>query len=90
MNLKEMLNRPGFNIMFSLLLGIGMVTIIRPLCKGAECLINRSPPVKDWDGKVFRIGSECYEFNTVTVKCPGKDEIESFRDNFNRRTSIIR
>lgn len=79
MRLSRILDRPEFNVFFSLLLGIGIVAIVRPLCKGNDCVVNKSPPVKEWDGTVYRIGKDCFEFTANTVQCTGKDEIESFK-----------
>lgn len=89
MGLQDILKSPQFNIAFSFILGIGIVAIARPLCKGEACTLFKAPPVKEWDGAVYRIGGDCYEYTTKTIQCPGSGEIEAFKDNFNRRPSII-
>lgn len=89
MDIREIMNRPSFNIMFSILLGIGIIAIIRPMCKGTDCVVAKPPPSKEWDSAVYRIGKDCFQFDLITTKCTGKDEIESFNDGFNHRKSII-
>ena len=89
MGLQDILKSPLFNTSFSFILGIGLIAILRPLCKGNACNIFKAPPVKEWDGIVYRIGEECYEYSTKSVKCPGSGEIEAFKDDFNRRESVI-
>lgn len=94
--IQRILKNPLFNIAFSFLLGVGLVAIFRPMCKDStgqptECKIDKAPPVKDWDGAVYRIGSKCYEFKTQTIECP-KDKtqyIEAFKSDFQKRESPI-
>jgi hypothetical protein len=94
--IRQILNSPLFNIAFSFLLGIGIVAILRPMCKDStgqytECKVDKAPPVKDWNDTVYRIGSKCYEFKTQTIECP-KDKtqyIESFKSQFQQRESLI-
>lgn len=78
--LDNILKNPLFNIAFSFLLGVGIIAIFRPMCKGAECEILKAPPVKEWDGNVYRIGGKCWEFKSSTVECPSAGgAVESFR-----------
>jgi hypothetical protein len=94
--IQDVMNKPLFNIAFSLLLGIGLVAIFRPLCKGSDgqpsaCTLDKAPPVKEWDGAVYHLGSKCYEYKTTTVDCPNgkKDYIESFSSEFANRQSHL-
>lgn len=78
--LDNILKHPFFNIAFSFLLGVGIIAIFRPLCKGPECEILKAPPIKEWDGTVYRIGGKCWEFKSSTMECPNTGEaVESFR-----------
>jgi len=77
---ENIMKNPLFNIAFSFLLGLGIVAIFRPACKGDACNTYKAPPVKEWDGAVYRIGGKCWEFKSTTVECPKTGgEIESFR-----------
>lgn len=79
MEIHQILKRPVFNVLFSILLGIGIVAIMRPICKGIECLTYKSPNIKDWNENTYIIGDECYRFKTSVCPCPGNgDEIEPF------------
>ena len=49
MILLRILSDNRFNIIFSILLGIGIVCIIRPLCIGSECSIEKPPVSNDFD-----------------------------------------
>jgi len=79
--LSKILNTEAFALLFSFVVGAGIIAIARPLCKGDACNLKKAPPVKDWDNAVYRIGSDCYEYKATPIQCPpeGSQEIyESF------------
>lgn len=93
--IQGIMKNPAFNIAFSFLLGVGIIAIIRPKCKSTgkdgECASEKAPPVKDWDGAVYRVGNKCFEYKSNIVDCPkNKDQyIESFQSQFNNRESRL-
>ena len=87
MNLLKLLHDDKFNVFFSLMLGIGIICIIRPICTGSECAVKKAPSEKDFDQFVYRVGGDkCYSFKTETVECPSSGVIESFRERPFRTT----
>ena len=75
-NLLKMLEIPGFSTLLSIILGFGIAAMFRPLCKGAECVIMRGPPVGEIRGTVYQYGKKCIEFDAHAVPCPtGKDSV---------------
>ena len=99
MGIHHILKDPNFNVIFSVLIGIGIICMIRPQCKGAECNVNKPPVEEDFDKYVYRMqGGKCYEFKTQIIQCPLSGTIESFTqcpaDNklgrFMSRNSVIR
>jgi hypothetical protein len=96
--IREILKNPMFNIVFSFVLGVGIIAICRPLCKpgmtgkDGECATAKAPPVNEWEGAVYRIGSKCYEYKTNTIDCPADkaDFIESFKSEFSERNSQLK
>ena len=105
MGLPEILKDTRFNTFFSFVLGIGIICMLRPMCSGAECNVNKPPAETDFDKYVYRMGGgSCYEFKTEIVKCPPSGAVEafqqkssnnmmedtdSFRDQFARRSTIV-
>jgi hypothetical protein len=88
--LSKILNTEAFALLFSFVVGAGIIAIARPLCKGDSCDLKKAPPVKDWDNAVYRIGGDCFEYKATSVQCPseGSQEIyESFTQM--KRTSHI-
>lgn len=77
--IERVLKNPRFNTIFSIVLGMALVFIAFPLCKGKECkAIEKAPSVKEMTGKVYRHGEKCYKYTSKTVKCPKQGVIESF------------
>lgn len=78
----EVMKTENFNIFFSFVLGLGIIAMLRPICKGETCAIKKAPPVKEWNGAVYRLGAECFEYKATPVQCPpagSQDIYESFR-----------
>lgn len=69
----EIIDKPGFATLISLILGFGIAAIFRPLCKGPDCLVIRGPPVDEIRGSVYQFGSKCVEFSAKPVECPAKN-----------------
>jgi len=96
MNLQKLLQDSKFNAIFSLLVGIGIVCIIHPVCAGKDCEpIKKPPSEKDFDKYAYRMGNNvCYEFKTEVVDCPASGCIEAFESTSSshatRRTPIKR
>jgi hypothetical protein len=80
MNLQKVLHDDKFNMFFSLLVGIGIICMIRPMCSGPECNVKKAPAEKDFDKFVYRLGDTCYAFATEIVTCPSSGTIEAFRE----------
>jgi hypothetical protein len=72
-NFMEIIDKPGFATLISLILGFGIAAIFRPLCKGPDCLVIRGPPVNEIRGAVYQFGTKCVEFDAKPVECPPKN-----------------
>jgi hypothetical protein len=87
--LKDLLNNPYFNIVFSFVLGLGIISICRPVCVGDKCNTAKAPPTADWNNSVYEMSSKCYEYKTRTIDCPSTGLVESFEGTANKRKSIL-
>jgi hypothetical protein len=81
--LGKLMKSEWFNLVFSVLLGMGIVAILRPVCQGGNCTVNKAPTPADWNNAVYSIGSKCWEFKSEVVECPkaagAQAPIESFQ-----------
>jgi len=90
MGVLELLKDERFSLFFSFILGLGIVSLLRPICSGSECNKDKAPNVKDFDNMVYRFGGKCYEFKHTTVACPPSGAVEAFgSDQFARRGTPI-
>jgi hypothetical protein len=79
MGILRFLQDKRFDIFFSVILGIGIICMIRPVCEGKECTLRKAPQEKDFDKFVYRMGSKCYQFKTKIVSCPASGAVEAFQ-----------
>ncbi len=78
----EFLKSEKFNVFFSFLLGLALLSLLKPTC-GAECKQMRAAPLEEVKAATYQIGQTCYQFKTETIECPrgdaAKGVIETFR-----------
>jgi len=80
MGMLHFLQDKRFDIFFSVILGVGIICMMRPICEGKECSIRKAPREKDFDKFVYRMGGDkCYQFKTKIVSCPASGAVEAFQ-----------
>jgi hypothetical protein len=59
-------------IFISIVLGLGIATLFRKVCKDKECLEFHGPVISEIDNRIFQYGDECYKFKSAAAeKCDG-------------------
>ncbi len=53
----------------SILLGLGIATVFRRVCKDRSCLIFKAPPIHKIKNQVFKFDDKCYIFKEHGQKC---------------------
>ena len=53
----------------SILLGFGLASMFRTVCKGNDCVINKGPSIKEVQKNTYRVDDKCYRYNPKTTKC---------------------
>jgi hypothetical protein len=61
-------NRTG-KILMSIILGIGLATFFRSVCKGRNCRIIYSPPIEEIEGQTYKFNNKCYKFEKEAINC---------------------
>ena len=74
----DALKNPIFGTMVSFMLGLALVVIAAPICRGRECMIVKAPPIHEVRDSIYHIASKCYKFETVQMECPAQGVIEAF------------
>ena len=65
-------------IVISILLGLGLATIFRKVCKDRKCLVFKSPKIDDVKGQVFKFDGKCYKYREEATKCDPNKRIVDF------------
>jgi len=56
----------------SIILGLGLSSLFRTICKGTKCNIIKAPPMEEIDGQIYKFDGKCYEIQTNPIKCDPK------------------
>ena len=69
MGFKRLLNTDlGVNII-SIILGLGLASLFRKICKDKNCLVFNGPIISDIEGKIYKHGDKCYKYSATTEPC---------------------
>ena len=63
----EFLKTKNFHKMFSFLIGIFAVLVLRPICKGNDCYEHIIPDSKEITSSTYQLGSKCYTFSAEAI-----------------------
>jgi len=69
------LHTPNGQMVISFILGIGLASLFRKVCKDRNCIVFRAPDFDEVTKNVYTYGDKCYSFNKSAVTC-GKTERE--------------
>jgi hypothetical protein len=72
MHLDKFINSQTGKYLMSILLGIGLATLFRSVCKGSKCNVIKAPPMEEIDGQIYKINNKCYEMKPNLIKCDPK------------------
>lgn len=62
LDFKRLLYTDVGRIFISILLGLGIASLFRKVCKDKECIEFRGPIISEIDGRIFQFDNECYKF----------------------------
>ena len=69
MYLDKFVHSKTGKIMMSIILGIGLATFFRAVCKGRQCRIISSPPMEEIEDQTFKFNDKCYTFEQKSINC---------------------
>lgn len=69
MHLTRFLHTQSGKYIMSALLGFGLATLFRTVCKGKNCIVFKAPPMDEIEDKIYKHQDKCYKFTPVTTKC---------------------
>jgi len=74
----DALKNPIFGSIISFMLGLAIVVIVSPICRGRDCMVVKAPPIHEVQDSIYHIASKCYKFETVQMDCPAEGVVEAF------------
>jgi len=64
--------------LFSIILGLGLASLFRTVCKGKNCYIFKAPPLEELETNIYRYDKKCYKFTPSATKCDSKKRTLNF------------
>ena len=53
----------------SILLGLGLATLFRKVCKDRNCIVFKAPNIQKIKNQIFKFENKCYKFIESIEKC---------------------
>jgi len=78
MNLKRLIYSDVGRIVISIILGLGLATLFRRVCKERDCLVFHAPEMNKIKGQVFKFNDKCYKFEEEIEKCDSMKKTVEF------------
>ena len=69
MHLSKFVHSVTGRYVMSLLLGLGLATLFRKVCKDKNCITFHGPMLSEIEGKIYKSGDKCYKFSHEQTKC---------------------
>jgi hypothetical protein len=68
-NLGKFVHTETGKYIMSILLGFGLASLFRTVCKGKDCIIFHAPPLDQFNDKIYKNGNKCYKLQPTATKC---------------------
>ena len=69
LNLGRFVHTKTGKVMMSILLGLGLATLFRTVCKNKDCFIFHAPPLEQVKDKIYKNNDKCVTYKSVSTKC---------------------
>lgn len=78
MHIRRLLYSDVGRVIISILLGLGLATIFRRVCKNRDCLVFHAAPLDKIRQQIFKYNDKCYLFNETAQSCDPQKKILQF------------
>ena len=78
-NFSKFLHSQNGRYMMSIILGFGLASLFRVVCKEKNCILFHAPPLEEIKDKIYK-GSDnkCYKYEMTPTKCVKDKKILEF------------
>ena len=80
-HLDKFLRTQSGKYIMSLLLGIGLASFFRFICKDKNCIVFAGPPMDDIKDKIYKNHDKCYKLVPTATKCSKNKKTVNFADS---------
>ena len=77
-HLGKFVHTENGKFLMSVLLGFGLATLFREVCKGRNCITFHSVSLDETKGKIYQYDNKCYKYDIKKAKCDTNKKIVSF------------
>jgi hypothetical protein len=78
LHLGRFIHSENGKTIMSILLGFGLASLFRTICKDKECLVFHAPPLEEIKDKIYKHDNKCYKYTTKSTICDKSKRIVSF------------
>ena len=78
MYLRRLIYGDVGKVIISIILGLGLATLFRKVCKDRDCIIFKAPNIKKIQNQIFKFDKKCYKFEENIEKCNNNKKIVEF------------
>ena len=94
MHLGKFVHTETGKYIMSILLGFGLASLFRTVCKDKNCMVFSGPIISELDDKIYKYGDKCYTYNIVPDKCNTSKQIIDIKtpdnDDNEQQTNIAK
>ena len=77
-NIKRLLYTPVSKYVISIVLGFGLATLFRKVCKDRNCILFKAPEIEKIENSVYKYNDKCYKFKSKAETCDYSKKIIEF------------
>lgn len=74
----KFLHTKSGKIIMSILMGFGLATLFRTVCKDKNCIVFSAPPLDEIKDKIYKTKNKCVKYVPVATKCSLNAKTVSF------------
>ena len=78
MHLGKFVHTETGKYLMSMLLGFGLASLFRTVCKDKNCLIFTAPHLDKIQNKIYKNDNKCYKYVSESAKCSSGKKIINF------------
>ena len=79
LNLDKFVHTKTGKTIMSILLGFGLASLFRTVCKDHNCILFHAAPLDKFKDKIYKNNGKCLKYTPVATKCDSNSKILTFK-----------